>query len=290
MTIKAHLSGVYSIIHISSGRRYVGSSVYLNRRRSNHFSSLRKGKHQNDYLQKTFTKYGESDFSWEILEYITDRNDLIKTEQKWIDFYQAANHKFGFNLSPNAGNTKGVRPSAETRALISQRVRDSGRVVAYGEKHSISILTNAQAKEILYRLANGETQESLAGEYLITREAISRLKLRKNWKSIELTASIEKALKTINNNKGIHRMNGHAKLTRNEVLLIKSRLLRGDSTPIIAKDFGKPLGTIGAIKRGKKYKSIVPFGPLPGEAIRLRKPKVFKKPNMYIQLSLQMNY
>lgn len=55
-------SGVYQIQNTVSGRTYIGSSVRIARRLSQHKTALRKGIHQNRHLQNAWNKYGEAAF------------------------------------------------------------------------------------------------------------------------------------------------------------------------------------------------------------------------------------
>ena len=59
--------GIYKITNTVNGKIYIGSAVDLSRRKRDHFWSLRKGTHCNAYLQKSFNKYGENNFSFEVL-------------------------------------------------------------------------------------------------------------------------------------------------------------------------------------------------------------------------------
>jgi len=78
------LSGIYKIIHLDSGKVYIGSTNNLTLREQQHFSSLRLGYHRNRYLQRSFNKYGEKRFRFEVIEYCVIQN-LTEREQHWID-------------------------------------------------------------------------------------------------------------------------------------------------------------------------------------------------------------
>lgn len=95
------ISGVYAIMHPSSGRAYIGSSIDVLGRCANHQRDLRVGTHGNKYLQNAWTRYGESSFHFHILEHCSP-SDRIAREQFWIDQVQASNRAFGFNLSSMA--------------------------------------------------------------------------------------------------------------------------------------------------------------------------------------------
>lgn len=92
-------SVIYAIININNNKRYIGSTICAKRRFKEHFNFLNKNKHQSPYLQNAWNKYGASNFTFEIIEYVEDFNSLIEREQWWID-----NTENIYNLSKTAGN------------------------------------------------------------------------------------------------------------------------------------------------------------------------------------------
>jgi predicted GIY-YIG superfamily endonuclease len=78
------LSGVYCLININNGKRYIGSSKNIYQRLLKHRSLLRNGKHENIILNNAWKKHGENSFDWYILE-ICDKEELMIKEQFYID-------------------------------------------------------------------------------------------------------------------------------------------------------------------------------------------------------------
>lgn len=108
-------AGVYKIENVINRKVYVGSSSNLYERRRNHFNELKKGKHHNLHLQQSFQKYGIENFVFEVLQYIEKdankykfREELIEIEQYWIDYYNASNKEFGYNISKIADSCYGI--------------------------------------------------------------------------------------------------------------------------------------------------------------------------------------
>ena len=104
-------SGVYQIRNQMNGKRYIGGSECLQRRKKEHLGDLRRRQHYNSHLQRAFDKYGESAFVFSILEYVEDVSQLILREQHYLD---ALNPEYNMALvagSPMTGrhHTQGTR-------------------------------------------------------------------------------------------------------------------------------------------------------------------------------------
>jgi group I intron endonuclease len=115
------LSGVYAIRNSVNNKQYIGSSVCLRKRRSEHFSQLKCNCHGNRKLQNAWNKYCARSFVFEILEIVDDRNELIVREQFWIDKTNAVD--FGYNILPKAYSALGIKhgpPSEATKRKISE--------------------------------------------------------------------------------------------------------------------------------------------------------------------------
>lgn len=111
--------GIYAIVHHESGRRYIGSTVNFSARKLGHFSQLRRGVHGNHRLRRAWAKYGADAFSFEIIEVVSDSDNLHQREQFYLDQYLPNVFNTGtIAKSPWLGVKKGPM-SPETRARIS---------------------------------------------------------------------------------------------------------------------------------------------------------------------------
>jgi len=99
MTHKAK-SGIYEILNLENNKRYIGQSVNITSRWSQHRSSLRKGIHGNTYLQSSWNKYGEQAFVFRILELIDPNNKSLLNEREdyWMDYYESLKVGGGYNF------------------------------------------------------------------------------------------------------------------------------------------------------------------------------------------------
>jgi group I intron endonuclease len=107
-------SGIYEIVNLVNGKRYVGSAVDTTRRWQDHRSCLKRGKHHCHILQKAWRKYGEEAFAFRIIEWC-DPSALIDCEQAALDRLKPE-----YNICPLAGSSRGVRHTAEARANMSR--------------------------------------------------------------------------------------------------------------------------------------------------------------------------
>ena len=106
-------SGIYAIVHRATGRRYVGSSVDIEKRWWYHNHRLERGSHFNLHLQRAWNKYGAPEFTFKVVE-LCHLEDLTAREQHHIDRWSP--HKLLFNSAPAAGSTRGVKHTDITRA------------------------------------------------------------------------------------------------------------------------------------------------------------------------------
>lgn len=108
-------SGIYSITHVASGRKYVGQARHFGRRWGCHRSQLRRGVHHSSVLQRAWDKYGADAFVFAVLERVAP-DLLCDREQHWIDTLSPA-----FNLKPTSTpGWSGMHHSDEAKAKISR--------------------------------------------------------------------------------------------------------------------------------------------------------------------------
>ena len=114
------MKGIYYIENIINGKRYYGSSMNVEWRLEQHRRGLRKDKHINVYLQRSYNLHGIDNFSFALVEDMGNpsRKELHSREQWYID-----NNKNGYNIAPaNGGDTLSNHPDRET--IIEQRTEN----------------------------------------------------------------------------------------------------------------------------------------------------------------------
>lgn len=90
-------AGIYEIRNIINGKRYIGKTVALYRRKYQHFTQLKNGTHKNKHLQNAFTKYGVNSFIFNVIEEC-DEDIISEREYYWCVKYSVWNRDFGYNI------------------------------------------------------------------------------------------------------------------------------------------------------------------------------------------------
>ncbi len=113
--------GIYQIKNSVCDRIYIGSAVNLRKRWSVHRHHLTRGTHQNQHLQRAWTKYGEAAFQFSVVEHVGSKSDLIVREQHWLDVSSGTCELF--NIALTAGSSLGRKVSDVTRKKMSESAR-----------------------------------------------------------------------------------------------------------------------------------------------------------------------
>lgn len=99
---KLPLMGIYRITNSVDGKVYIGQSVDIENRFSQHKSALRRSRHYNRSLQAAWNACGEESFKFEVVELIDDQNVLNDSEESWFKRSKCTNSKFGYNKAQHA--------------------------------------------------------------------------------------------------------------------------------------------------------------------------------------------
>lgn len=131
------MKGIYKFTNIVTNKVYIGSSSNIIRRYESHINDLLKDKSGCTLLQNSVTKHGIKNFSFTILEIIEDLSNLPIREKYWIDYYNACDKKYGYNiqLEPLHG-TRGLKLTEKHKEAISNGLK--GRKVSEETKKKIS--------------------------------------------------------------------------------------------------------------------------------------------------------
>lgn len=152
-------SGVYLFINNITKDLYVGSSLNLTQRMTNHFYYANSNKTKNTILNRAMIKYGLENFSLGILEFCAkDIIVSISLEQKWIDYY-----KPNYNILKIAGSSYGFTHNINTILKLKEMLKK--------ENHpKFGTITSSETKKAIsdgikeFYLKNSHPSKGLKGK------------------------------------------------------------------------------------------------------------------------------
>jgi group I intron endonuclease len=146
-----HKSGIYKIVNTVNNKYYVGSSKRIFNRLADHIYTLRKNKHDNKHLQRSFNKYGEKCFQFSIVEE-ANANKILIIEQKYLDLIKN-DGKNCYNMKFVAeGSDSGCMSLPEVRMKISQ-----GKIGCKAYNKGIPMSKNQKIKLSKVKIKNTKT-------------------------------------------------------------------------------------------------------------------------------------
>jgi group I intron endonuclease len=164
------MKGIYSITCIPENKKYIGSSVNIKRRWSEHRRELRNQLHRNCFLQLDWDCYGDENFTFEVLEE-TENSQLIAREHYWTNFY-----KDNYNIVKDSWNPM-REPEYVEKMMETKRAR--GNKLTFRQK-----LDENTVKEIITRINKGESDIDIAKDYQVLRGTIWSIKTGNTWKHL----------------------------------------------------------------------------------------------------------
>lgn len=150
MAYKDKITGIYSITHLPSGKKYIGSACNIYTRWAAHRHLLRKDKHSSIYLQRAWNKYPSSEFEFVIVEVVGSADQLVEREQHWIDTVHPV-----YNTCPAAGSTAGIKWTDAQRERHIEERRKRCQTPEFREKMRQVQKTNRADPEFCRRMAEG---------------------------------------------------------------------------------------------------------------------------------------
>ena len=168
-------TGIYKITNIVNNKFYIGSAKNILARFANHKSTLKYNKHNNEYLQLSYNKYGVDNFKYDILEECSCENLIIR-EQFYIDNLQP-----DYNICKIAYSRFGCKHSEESKLKISSTqlgkpkpltsIAMKGKVK---DRYTIEQIIKANNKAVL----QFDKQGNFIKEWVSIREASNTLNIK----------------------------------------------------------------------------------------------------------------
>lgn len=115
-------AGIYMIENLITNQKYIGGTSNIRRRFRQHYKMLNTKTHFNYNLQNSWDECSFNDFEFKLIESCNEEK-IKEREQYYIDFYDASNIEFGFNIAPFSDSTKGVVKTEEFKQKISEATK-----------------------------------------------------------------------------------------------------------------------------------------------------------------------
>lgn len=118
---------IYKIVCKITGKIYIGQTLDYKQRCSYHKTYLKRNSHPNLYLQRSWNKYGQINFKFEIIEKCTSLLELNEREIYWINYLNSADSKYGFNIQlgghSDRPSERGLEKLREKAKRLNKSVR-----------------------------------------------------------------------------------------------------------------------------------------------------------------------
>lgn len=152
---------IYKIENLVNGKVYVGQTSNFKARRRNHCNLLIRGSHYNRHLQKSWNKYGKSNFKIYILEQGNySPQELDALEIKYIEKFKTHDPQYGYNKTYGGG---GVRHTKETRLKVSRAL--SGKPKSEKHRRRLSEVKKKLAINTAERMSKETKMKWLKGKH-----------------------------------------------------------------------------------------------------------------------------
>lgn len=168
--------GIYAIRHVASGKLYIGSAVNIGTRWTLHRRQLKAGRHHSKRMQRAWDLYGADAFVFEVLQIVLRREDLIRTEQEYLDHFLCWEPDHGYNTCRYADSSLGFHHSEESLAKIRNihrnrspelqgRINDRKRSAEVRAKTSESLTGHIVSEETRAKIAAAKRGARLTAEH-----------------------------------------------------------------------------------------------------------------------------
>lgn len=168
--MRVNLVGIYAFYSKTSGFRYIGQSVNLERRKKDHLRELTKNSHSAKHFQNIFNKYGQENIEYCVLEYC-DPSNLTLNEQKWMDVFKPTGL---FNVAPAANTQRGIVYGPDIREKMSASKR--GKVTSEETKKKMSLSASGKIRTLQHTINIGLARKGQPG-HLHSAESRKKISL-----------------------------------------------------------------------------------------------------------------
>lgn len=102
---------IYKIENLQNGKKYIGLTNNIKRRRARHFTDLKRNRHDNHFLQKEYNIYGKDSFVFSVefkgeVDFKTISEKEIEYIEKYDSYKNGYNQNSGGNFGPSNGGSQ----------------------------------------------------------------------------------------------------------------------------------------------------------------------------------------
>ena len=182
--------GIYSITNVVTGDMYIGQTIQdFEKRWKSHISALNRGNHDNEYLQRSWNKYGEDAFKFKAIHYCDELDILNDLEKYYIKKYDTYNN--GFNMTEGGDYFLNEIPE-EIRKKRLENLKKVNRERSDYTEHQI-----AKVKEMLSVLENNQISIKKISKLTGVREGvIYNVKYLNSW--VDVRSDLNEKIKQLN--------------------------------------------------------------------------------------------
>lgn len=183
--------GIYSITNVVTGDMYIGQTIQdFEKRWKSHISALNRGNHDNEYLQRSWNKYGEGAFKFKAIHYCDELDILNDLEKYYIKKYDTYNN--GFNMTEGGDYFLNEIPEE----IRKKRLENLKKVTR--ERSDYTEPQIAKVKEMLSELENNPISiKKIARLTGVREKVIYNVKYLNSW--VDVRSDLNEKLKIINN-------------------------------------------------------------------------------------------
>lgn len=138
--------GIYSIKNLINNQLYIGSALNIEKRFREHKLALKKNIHGNTKLQRSWNKYGGSNFRFQAEELIENKEELIPAEQQWFDVLWKEFNLF--NICSTAGSKLGVKFPEEGKKRITDTKKHRAKYKSIHTSKCVQYVVNRELSSI----------------------------------------------------------------------------------------------------------------------------------------------
>ncbi len=163
---KRRIQGIYIIFHEESNKGYIGSSVDIGTRWSNHKWELKSKRHPNSHFQRIVDKYGYECLTYKLLEEVEDEKNLCSRENHYLELLdkeERINHKPPERRGPVSDELREKFSRSFTGRKLTDEHKEKvrlGNLGKRGSQHQIDAAKLANTGKIISEETRKKMSES----------------------------------------------------------------------------------------------------------------------------------